>query len=233
MTKKNNTVSKKVVRLLSSTYWGLYATTFGFFSLLFIFLAKAHPPIVFNRKKRLIYTQYKGKLYLTDWDRAFFSTRINAIGFELHHLNKAGEWESRWFSVAGHNYFGELCEFLFAHKATLRERYHSMRAWLILYMEKGEQAVHPVLPFKGILDYLTPRQEQLDADIDQQVESLIAHTKKTPGESEKVRIPSKEIRQLLNQNNDLDLGDILSEKNLARYIVHRDANAAEKTPIVK
>ncbi len=104
-----------------------------------------------------------------------------------------------------------------------------MRAWLILYMEKGELAVHPVLPFKGILDYMTPRQERLDVDIDKQVEDLLAKVGEAPGEAEKVRTPSKEIQQLLKRNNDLDLYDILSEKNLAKYIALRDAKANEKS----
>ena len=96
-------------------------------------------------------------------------------------------------------------------------------------MEKGELAVHPVLPFKGILDYMTPRQERLDVDIDKQVEDLLAKVGEAPGEAEKVRTPSKEIQQLLKRNNDLDLYDILSEKNLAKYIALRDAKANEKS----
>ena len=230
--KKYNTINKKVVYFLGSSYWSQYLTVIGFLSFLFLLLAKAPPPLVFDRKKRLIYTQYKGKLYISDWDKAFYTVRYTyqaySIGFELFHLNKKGEWEVRWFTIAGHHYFGELCEFLMAHKAINSDRSHAMRAWLILYMEKGELAVHPVLPFKGILDYMTPRQEQLDDDIDQQVEDLLAKMGEAPGEAEKVRTPSKEIQQLLKRNNDLDLYDILSEKNLAKYIALRDAKVNEK-----
>jgi hypothetical protein len=219
---------KKMSRLFSHNYWGYYLFIIGFFALLRIFLSKAPPPLVFDRKKRLIYTQYKNKLYLSDWDKAYYTIQVNSqsyiVGFELYHIDKKGNWVPKWFTIAGHHYYGEVNEYLLSLKAIHSDRSHAMRAWLILFMEKGELAVHPVLPFKGILDDLTPRKEKLDDDIEQQVTALLERFNyKAPGNAEKATKFNPEIEPLLKKNNDVDLYDILSEKNLAKYIANREA----------
>ncbi|EPJ47496.1 MAG: hypothetical protein OFPII_12430 [Osedax symbiont Rs1] len=231
---RNNTIKKKLSSLFNIDLFPLYLLFLGSGGGLLLIISRAPPPLVFNRKKRIIYTQHKGKIYISNWDKTFYTIRFIhqafSIGFELYHLDKNGDWQSKWFSVAGHHYYGETNDYLLALKAMRADRSHAMRAWLILFMDKGAMAVHPVLPFKGILDTLTPRQTLLDEDIEAQVETLLKSLDyKAPGEAEPANRPDPEIQQLLRQNNDLDLYDILTEKNLAKYIADRDAKAAKQS----
>jgi hypothetical protein len=197
-----DTFEKKMMYFFKHRLLTFFFLIVVFLSLIAVVFIKAPPPLIFDRKYRLIYTQYKGKIYLCDWDKAFYTIRFTyqaySIGFELYHLDKNGKWIPKWFTVAGHHYYGEANDYLLNLKAVNADRSHAMRAWLILFMEKGELAVHPVLPFKGILDDLTPRKEKLDDDIEQQVTALLKpFNYKAPGNTEKATKFNPEIERLL------------------------------------
>ncbi|EPJ47494.1 MAG: hypothetical protein OFPII_12410 [Osedax symbiont Rs1] len=230
----HDTVERKVKYFLSSNYYIRFTWLASFLIICWLVFTKSPPPLVFDRKRRLVYTQYKGKIYLSDWDKLFYSIRTtyqaHSIGFELYHLDKKGRWKPKWFSVAGHHYYGELNDHLLSLNAVNSNRSHAMRAWLILFMEKGPLAVHPVLPFKGILDTLTPRKGSLSLGFEEQLAALLKSIDyQAPGAAEKVSQADPEIQQLLRQNNDVDLYDILTEKNLAKYIADRDTKAAKQS----
>lgn len=215
--------------LLRSTYWFYYLSIVSFSLLAEILLTKPTPPIVFDRKRRIIYTQFNDQLYLSNWDRAFFSVRFNSLAFELYRLDDQGHWQSRWFTLAGHHFFGERNEVLEeAHHAVGSDRSHAMRSWLILYMDKGAHAVHGALPFKGLGDYLMPRKSELDINIEQQIDELLLK-RRAPGEAERVVWPDKEVKWLLQRDNTLDFSELLPPKQYARYLYYLDQLAISDT----
>lgn len=180
---------------LSSRHFPFTLMLFGLLGWACLFFKKAPPPIIFDRKKRIVYTQYKGKVYVSDWDTLSISPTTghlsNGLGLELFTKDKQGNWQPKWFSLAGYHYHFEFwIGYLWDSGLAWMKRWEGMRSWLILYMDKGPEYVHTPVDRKGLLDYFVPFRKTLPEDMEQQALSLIGDDK-APGD-EDFRIKEKD-----------------------------------------
>lgn len=180
---------------LSSRHFPFTLMVFGLFGWVYLFFKSAPPPIIFDRKRRLVYTQYKGKTYVSDWDTLSISPTTghlaSGLGLELFTRGNDGNWQSKWFSLAGYHYHLEFwIGYLWDSGLAWMKRWEGMRGWLILYMDKGPESVHAPVDRKGFLDCFVPFRKKLPEDIEQQALSLIGDDK-APGD-EDFRIKEKD-----------------------------------------
>ena len=187
---KENVTDALVTAVLHTDVFSLILFVLSFSILLYLSLRRNPPPLVFDRKRRLVYTFRHGRVWLCDWDALSTSTvfeifRRRGLGVRLYAEDGKGGWEPRWFSVATHYYWAEMppIELWNEHMMDREGRVICHQVWLLRYMELGPQAVHAVLPFTGVMDWLLPRAGRLPGDLEDRVDALLAaQGGKAPGD---------------------------------------------------
>lgn len=185
---------------LSSRHFPFTLMFIGLLGFLYFLLKPAPPPIVFDRQRRLVYTQQKGKVYVSDWDtlsiRPTAGHLSSGLGIKLYTKDKQGNWKSKWFSLAGYHYNLEFwINYLWSTGLSWKKRWEGMRGWLILFMDKGPDYVHAPVDKKGFLDFFVPFRKKLPEDIEQQALKLIGKDK-APGDEEFRLRPEKYPRHI-------------------------------------
>lgn len=219
-----NKISKKIHHLSGLYYIKYYAFTFSTIIFVWLFFSKSPSNIVLDRRHRYVYTMYKRKIYVARWNNLAFTTKLGyglySLGIELYTKDKKDEWQSRWFSIAGHRYYGEQDSGL-VHMLQLGgiNRWHSFRLWLLRYMERGPEYVHPPLPFKGILDHLTFRHGTLPEDIGEQVQALLGD-EPAPSDPDFDSSVSENIKIHIERRIGYTVQDMLTPANYAKFQSH-------------
>ena len=137
-------------------------------------LRRTPAPLVFDRTRRLVYTQASGKLWAAPWDGLQMSvfggpfTTTPAVA-----LFENGTGQGRWFVLAGYHARKEFR----APRLTMLgldwfKRWDGMRCWLVAYMEQGTQGLHGQFNGRGVGDLLAPRQATLADDLVTRVDAL-------------------------------------------------------------
>lgn len=181
-------IKRKVSYFIHSELFPLSLMLIGLLGILYLFFKPAPPPIIFDRKQRLVYTQQKGKVYVSDWDtlsiRPTAGHLTSGLGLKLYTKDKHGNWSSKWFSLAGYHYNLEFwIGYLWDTGLSWKKRWEGMRGWLILFMDKGPDYVHAPVDKKGFLDLFVPFRKKLPEDIEQQALDLIGKDK-APGDDD-------------------------------------------------
>lgn len=135
---------------------------------------KTPPPLVFDRRRKLVYTYHNGQVWAAPWDglqmRTFVGAFITTPAFALF---ENGTGRGAWFVLAGYHAGKELRAWrLNTLGLNWMRRWDGMRCWLVVFMEQGRTDLHPQFAGRGFGDLIAPRQAQLPADIDALVDQL-------------------------------------------------------------
>lgn len=141
---------------------------------LLLILRRTPAPLVFDRKRRVVYTYAKGALWMAPWEglqmSVFGGPFTTAPAFALC---KNGTGPARWFVLAGFHGRGEWrAPALAAIGLDWLHRWDGMRCWLAFYMERGPERIHGVFRGRGIGNLLAPREGKLPADLTNQIDAL-------------------------------------------------------------
>ena len=207
------TFTEKMDQFLGFRFLKFYVWIISTLLLIYSTLRPVPAPLVADRKNRLLYTHRKGKLYVADWNSLAFSIVAglyyrHTLTVQLFTQTPSGDWEPRWFTLAEHNYgIREWRNFYLGTLEVAFHRYWGQRCWLLRYMDLGPDAVHGVMPHKGVFDRWHFRHQTLPDDITQQARDAVAHNGgKAPVDSDFVNTkPEKEVKHLLKLDDRLDL----------------------------
>jgi hypothetical protein len=137
-------------------------------------LRRTPAPLVFDRRRKLVYTHANGKLWAAPWDglqmRSFVGPFTTTPAFALF---ENGNGTGRWFVLAGYHARKEFrAPRLVMLGLDWMKRWDGMRCWLVVFMEQGPSDLHGRYVGRGFGDFIAPRQANLPDDIATKVDGL-------------------------------------------------------------
>ncbi|OLS46839.1 hypothetical protein BV379_00060 [Rhodovulum sulfidophilum] len=139
----------------------------SFLAFLVMLLFKAPAPIVVDRKRRLVYTWHRGRIWAARWDdvaitRVEGHLRHTALAFALH--DTKGKGGTRWFILSGAPAWGEKDDPRDRLLSDARDfnRWQGMRLWLHEWVEGRREPSQADLSRRfAVMHLLVPRQRKI------------------------------------------------------------------------
>ncbi|MBL3553934.1 hypothetical protein [Rhodovulum sulfidophilum] len=139
----------------------------SFLAFLVMLLFKAPAPIVVDRKRRLVYTWHRGRIWAARWDdvaitRVEGHLRHTALAFALH--DTKGKGGTRWFILSGAPAWGEKDDPRDRLLSDARDfnRWQGMRLWLHEWVEGRREPSQADLSRRfAVMHLLVPLQRKI------------------------------------------------------------------------
>ncbi|MBL3575841.1 hypothetical protein JMK10_20750 [Rhodovulum sulfidophilum] len=139
----------------------------SFLAFLVMLLFKSPAPIVVDRKRRLVYTWHRGRIWAARWDdvaitRVEGHLRHTALAFALH--DTKGKGGTRWFILSGAPAWGEKDDPRDRLLSDARDfnRWQGMRLWLHEWVEGRREPSQEDLSRRfAVMHLLVPRQRKI------------------------------------------------------------------------